>query len=178
MLNCLSRILVIWVFHRFSLVLVDEKSLHFCQLLVITFSQTAVTNIYFGSYFICSIQTKNDSPVFLLCFNKGVYISLITQTFAGSKTRAPEDRTAWRSQNNCWAETHSCVISQCTCFLITLAGRKRHGYFSSGRTLSHAALHDSNSHRTTQKVGSKSWRWEERRGQSDSDVLNEACADR
>ncbi len=58
MLNSLSHILVIWVFHSFSLVLVDEKSLHFCQLLVITFSQTAVTNIYFGSYFICSIQTK------------------------------------------------------------------------------------------------------------------------
>ncbi len=55
MLNSLSHILV---FHSFSLVLVDEKSLHFCQLLVITFSQTAVTNIYFGSYFICSIQTK------------------------------------------------------------------------------------------------------------------------
>ncbi len=58
MLNSLSHILVIWVFHSFSLVLVDEKSLHFCQLLVITFSQTAVTNIYFGSYFICSLQTK------------------------------------------------------------------------------------------------------------------------
>ncbi len=58
MLNSLSHILVIWVFHSFSLVLVDKKSLHFCQLLVITFSQTAVTNIYFGSYFICSIQTK------------------------------------------------------------------------------------------------------------------------
>ncbi len=34
MLNSLSHILVIWVFHSFSLVLVDEKSLHFCQLLV------------------------------------------------------------------------------------------------------------------------------------------------
>ncbi len=55
MLSSLSHI---WVFHGFSLVLVDEKSLHFSQLLVITFSQTAVTNIYFGSYFICSIQTK------------------------------------------------------------------------------------------------------------------------
>ncbi len=50
MLNSLSHILVIWVFHSFSLVLVDEKSLHF--------SQTAVTNIYFCSYFICSIQSK------------------------------------------------------------------------------------------------------------------------
>ncbi len=39
-------------------VLIDEKSLDFCQLLVITFSQTAVNNIYFGSYFICSLQTK------------------------------------------------------------------------------------------------------------------------
>ncbi len=58
MLNSLSHILVIWVFHSFSLVLVDEKSLLFCQLLVITFSQTAVTNIYFGSYLICSLQTK------------------------------------------------------------------------------------------------------------------------
>ncbi len=56
MLNSLSHILVIWVFHSFSLVLVDEKLLHFCQLLVITFNQTAVTNIYFGSYF--SLQTK------------------------------------------------------------------------------------------------------------------------
>ncbi len=28
------------------------------QLLVITFSQTAVANIYFGGYFICSLQTK------------------------------------------------------------------------------------------------------------------------
>ncbi len=55
MLNSLSHILV---FHSFSLVLVDEKSLHFCQVFVITFSQTAVTNIYFGSYFMCSIQTK------------------------------------------------------------------------------------------------------------------------
>ncbi len=34
MLNSLSHILVIRVFHSFSLVLVDEKSLHFCQLLV------------------------------------------------------------------------------------------------------------------------------------------------
>ncbi len=34
MLNSLIHILVIWVFHSFSLVLVDEKSLHFCQLLV------------------------------------------------------------------------------------------------------------------------------------------------
>ncbi len=58
MLNSLIHILVIWVFRSFSLVLVDEKSLHFCQLLVITFSQTAVTNIYFGSYFICSIQQR------------------------------------------------------------------------------------------------------------------------
>ncbi len=58
MLNSLSHILVIWVFHSFSLVLVDEKSLHFCQLLVIIFSQTAVNNIYFGSYFICRLQTK------------------------------------------------------------------------------------------------------------------------
>ncbi len=58
MLNSLSHILVIWVFHSFSLVLVDKKSLHFCQLLVITFSETAVTKIYFGSYFICSLQTK------------------------------------------------------------------------------------------------------------------------
>ncbi len=58
MLNSLSHILVIWVFHSFSLVLVDGKSLHFCQLLVINFSQTAVTNIYFGSYFIYSLQTK------------------------------------------------------------------------------------------------------------------------
>ncbi len=52
MLNSLSHILVIWVFHSFSLVLVDEKLLHFCQLLVITFNQTAVTNIYFGSYLV------------------------------------------------------------------------------------------------------------------------------
>ncbi len=52
MLNSLSHILVIWVFHSFSLVLVEEKSFRFCQLLVITFSQTAVTNIYFDSYFI------------------------------------------------------------------------------------------------------------------------------
>ncbi len=29
MLNSLSHIFVIWVFHSFSLVLVDEKSLHF-----------------------------------------------------------------------------------------------------------------------------------------------------
>ncbi len=58
MLNSLSHILGIWVFHSFSLVLVDEKSLNFSQLLVITFSQTTVTNIYFGSYFICSIQTQ------------------------------------------------------------------------------------------------------------------------
>ncbi len=35
MLNSLSHILVIWVVHSFSLVLVDEKSLHFNQLLVI-----------------------------------------------------------------------------------------------------------------------------------------------
>ncbi len=35
-----SYILVIRVFHSSSLVLVDEKSLHFCQLSVITFSQT------------------------------------------------------------------------------------------------------------------------------------------
>ncbi len=58
MLNSLSHILVIWVFQSFSLVLVEEKSVHFCQLLVITFILTAVTNIYFGSYFICSLQTK------------------------------------------------------------------------------------------------------------------------
>ncbi len=58
MLNSLSHILVIWVLHSFRLVLVDEKSMLFCQLLVITFSQTAVTNIYFGTYFICSLQTK------------------------------------------------------------------------------------------------------------------------
>ncbi len=58
MRNSLSHILVIRVFHSFSLVLVDKKSLHFCQLLVITFSQTAVTKNIFGSYFICSIQTK------------------------------------------------------------------------------------------------------------------------
>ncbi len=45
MLNSLSHILVLWVFHSFSLVLVNEISLHFCQLLVFTFSQTAVTNI-------------------------------------------------------------------------------------------------------------------------------------
>ncbi len=51
MLNSLSHILVIWVFHSFSLILVDEKSLHFSQLLVITFRQNA------GSYFINSIQT-------------------------------------------------------------------------------------------------------------------------
>ncbi len=47
MINSLSHI---WVFYSFSLVLVDEKSLHFSQLLVITLSQTAVTSIYFGSY--------------------------------------------------------------------------------------------------------------------------------
>ncbi len=35
MLNSLSHILVIWVIHSFSLVLVYEKSLHFSQLLVI-----------------------------------------------------------------------------------------------------------------------------------------------
>ncbi len=49
--------LVILVFHSFSLALVDEKSLH-CQLLAITFSQTAVANIYFGSYFMFSIETQ------------------------------------------------------------------------------------------------------------------------
>ncbi len=58
----LSHILVIFSFfhhfHSFSLILVDEKPLHFRQLLFITFSQTSVTNIYFGSYFICSIQIK------------------------------------------------------------------------------------------------------------------------
>ncbi len=32
MLNSLSHILVIWLFHSFSLVLVDEKSLHFSQI--------------------------------------------------------------------------------------------------------------------------------------------------
>ncbi len=46
------------IIFSFSLVLVDEKPLHFCQLLFITFSQTSVTNIYFGNYFIFSIQTK------------------------------------------------------------------------------------------------------------------------
>ncbi len=55
MLNSLSHILVIWVFHSFSR---RKVIAFFCQLLVIPFSQTAVTNIYFGSYFICSIQTK------------------------------------------------------------------------------------------------------------------------
>ncbi len=45
----------------YSLVLVDEKSLHFCQLLVITFSQTAVTNINFGSYLICDPGQQNLS---------------------------------------------------------------------------------------------------------------------
>ncbi len=49
MLNSLSHILVICL-SEFIL----EKSLHFCQPLVITFSQTAVTNIYFGS-----LQTKS-----------------------------------------------------------------------------------------------------------------------
>ncbi len=38
MLNNLSHILAIWVFHSFSLVLVYEKSLHLCQILVIDFS--------------------------------------------------------------------------------------------------------------------------------------------
>ncbi len=58
MLNSLSHILVIWVFNGFSLVLVDEKSFHFSQLLVINFSQPAVTNTYFGSDFMCCLQTK------------------------------------------------------------------------------------------------------------------------
>ncbi len=58
MLYSLSHI---WVFSlkfslSFSLALVAQKSLPFCQLLVITFSQTAVTNIYFGNYFICRLQ--------------------------------------------------------------------------------------------------------------------------
>ncbi len=54
----LNSLLFIWVFHSFSQFLVNEKSLHFLSILVITFSQTSITNIYFGSYFICSIQTK------------------------------------------------------------------------------------------------------------------------
>ncbi len=55
MLNCFSHILVIWVFHRFSLVLVDEKSLHFSQLLVELQLPTLFVYIYFiysGLYFI------------------------------------------------------------------------------------------------------------------------------
>ncbi len=44
MLNSLSHI---WVFHSFS----RQKVIAFLS----TFSQTAVTNIYFGSYFICGI---------------------------------------------------------------------------------------------------------------------------
>ncbi len=43
MLNSLSHILVIWVFPSFSLVLVDEKSLHFCQLLVILLVKLQLT---------------------------------------------------------------------------------------------------------------------------------------
>ncbi len=53
----LRRKCLIVTFESF-IVLVNEKSLYFSQLLFITFSQTAVTNIYFGTYFICSIQTK------------------------------------------------------------------------------------------------------------------------
>ncbi len=51
-------LIVLVTFNSFVsfIVLVDEKSLHFSQLLVITFSQTAVTNIYFVSYFICSLK--------------------------------------------------------------------------------------------------------------------------
>ncbi len=43
-------VLVIWVFHSFS----RRKVIAFLS----TFSQTAVTNIYFGSYFIWIIQSK------------------------------------------------------------------------------------------------------------------------
>ncbi len=50
MLNSFSHILVIWVFHGFS----RRKVIAFLS----TFSQTAVTKMYFGSYFISSIQTK------------------------------------------------------------------------------------------------------------------------
>ncbi len=49
MLNSLSHILVIWVFHSFS----RRKVIAFLS----TFSQTAVNNIYFVGYFICSLQT-------------------------------------------------------------------------------------------------------------------------
>lgn len=80
--------------------------------------------------------------------NNAVYMSLITESSTGSKTRTPEDRAAWRSQNRCWAKTHSSVISQCKHFLITLAGHERHSYFSSAWTLLCAAPHDNNSHRT------------------------------
>ncbi len=51
MLNCFSHILVSWVFHRFSLVFVDEKSLHFSQLLVKlllpTFILVAILDVVF-----------------------------------------------------------------------------------------------------------------------------------
>ncbi len=48
--SLLSHILVIRHFHSFSRL----KVIAFYS----TFSQTAVTNIYFGRYFMCSIQTK------------------------------------------------------------------------------------------------------------------------
>ncbi len=54
MLNSLSHILVIWVFHSLSS-FSRQKVIAFLS----TFSQTPVTKIYFGSYFIFSVQTKS-----------------------------------------------------------------------------------------------------------------------
>ncbi len=51
MLNSITHILVIWVFHSFHS---QRKVIVFLS----TFSQTAVTNTYFWDCFICSIQTK------------------------------------------------------------------------------------------------------------------------
>ncbi len=59
MLNCFSHILVIWVFHRFSLVLVDEKLLHFSQLLVELQLPTFILYIYILYIVVC---------ILLLCF--------------------------------------------------------------------------------------------------------------
>ncbi len=47
-LNSLSHILVIWVFHSFSLVLVDEKSLQFLvKLQLPTFISVAILYVVF-----------------------------------------------------------------------------------------------------------------------------------
>ncbi len=47
------------------------------HILVIIFNQTAVTNIYFGSYFICSIQTK-------IVINYSIFSQVVLKLFTPS----------------------------------------------------------------------------------------------